>query len=157
MMNEIAKGILLKKLKAQFTVPGHCGMVTPELDFEETAKLIETPRGSEHCAKCNLPTLDLLTALKSEAPDNWHIEEPEVELANPDTVILAGSYTDAKITVDGTNGAHIIMLHGAGAKVIAKDRAVVVIDRAADTKLEIVKKESEAFINDNHYEQKRKC
>ncbi len=157
MMNEIAKGILLKKLKAQFTVPGHCGMVTPELDFEETAKLIETPRGSEHCAKCNLPTLDLLTALKSEAPDNWHIEAPEVELTNPDTVILAGSYTDAKITVDGTNGAHIIMLHGAGAKVIAKDRAVVVIDRAADTKLEIVKKESEAFINDNHYEQKRKC
>lgn len=155
MMNEIAKGYLLKKLKAQFTVPGHCGMVTPELDFEETVKLIETPRGSEHCTRWNLPSLDLLTALKSEAPDNWYIEEPEVELTNPDTVILAGYYTDAKITVDGTKGTHIIMLHGAGAKVIAKDHAIVVIDRAIDTKLEIVKKESEAFINDNHYEQKR--
>lgn len=157
MMNEIAKGYLLKKLKAQFTVPGHCGMVTPELDFEETVKLIETPRGSEHCARWNLPSLDLLTALKSEAPDNWYIEEPEVELVNPDTVILAGYYTDATITVDGTNGAHIIMLHGAKAKIIAKDRAVVVIDRATDTKLEIVKRESEVFINDNHYEQKREC
>ena len=157
MMNEVAKGNLLEKLKAQFTVPGHCGMVTPELDFGETVRLIETPRGSEHCAKCNLPSLDLLTALKSEAPNNWHIEEPEVELTNPDTVILAGGYTDAKITVDGTNAAHIIMLHGAGAKVIAKDRAVVVIDRAENTELKIVEKDSTAFINDNHYKQKRKC
>lgn len=157
MMNEIAKGILLKKLKAQFTVPGHCGMVTPEQSFEEVVKLIETTRGSEHCARWNLPSLDLLTALKSEAPDNWYIEEPEVELTNPDTVILAGYYTDATITVDGTNGTHIIMLHGAGAKIVAKDRAVVVIDRAENTELKIIEKESEAFINDNHYEQKRKC
>lgn len=157
MMNEIAKSLLLKKLKAQFIVPGHCGMVTPEQSLEEVAKLIETPRGREHCARYNLPSLDLLTALKSEAPDNWYIEEPEVELTNPDTVILAGVYTRAKITADGTNSTRIIMLHGAKAKIIAKDRAVVVIDRATDTKLEIVKKESEAFINDNHYEQKGEC
>ena len=155
MMNDTAKSILLEKLKAQFMVKGHCGMVTPQLTFEETVKLIETPKGVEHCTKYNLPTLDLLTALRSEAPEYWYIEQEGVNLTNPTTAILVGAFTeDATIIVDGTNDAHIIMLHGATAHIIARDFATIRIDRAEDTKTTITKEGKNAFIYDNYYNRK---
>lgn len=140
---------LLNALRQQFIVPGHCGMVTDETTLPQMIELIKTPKGGEHCTKHNLPTLDILTALRDQAPEYWYIERQGSQLRNPHIVILAGHTTTARIEVDGTNECQLIMLHGATADITARDFATVRIDRAEDTTITI-HKEDTAFVYDNY-------
>lgn len=150
MITETARETLFARVREQFLTPGNCGMVKPDTPPDDLMRLLDTPKGIEHCCRHNLPTLDLWTALRTETPPHHYIEAGRFTLRNPGRAVLVGAYTEATITTDGTAAAHIVLLHGATAHVTATGYSTITIDRAHDTTLTITERDF-AAVYDHHY------
>lgn len=132
----------LDRIKEQFTVAGHCGMVRGDETLEQMTQIFKAPRGVEHCTKHNLPTIDIIREVKHELldiSDEWYIDSDEVYIVNPEWAILVGD-TDATIVCDTNKYAcNIVLLHNSRAKVCAKDYSVVNVEQAEGCTISVEK------------------
>lgn len=117
-------------------------MLTGAETTVELMKLIFTPQGVEFCTKFNFPNIHAFRQHKGpEAEQNGIYIDTDTKLHNVEQVLLVGN-TNAVLTYDDrTKSHHVILMHGAKAKIKASGYAVVFITNAGG----VIERE----INDN--------
>lgn len=109
-------------------------MLTGTETTSELMKLIFTPQGVEFCTKFNFPDIDTFQQHKgSKAEHNGIYINTRVKLRNVEHLLLVGN-TNAVLTYDDpAKSYHIILMHGAKAKIKASGYAVVFVTNAGGT------------------------
>lgn len=107
---------------------GVCSMFTGKETTSELMKLIFTPQGIEFCTKYNFPDINTFRQYKgSEAEQNGIYIDTDATRRNVEYVLIVGD-TNAKLTYDDpTKSYHVILMHGAQAKIKASNYAVVFV------------------------------
>lgn len=106
-------------------------MLTGKQTNSELMRLIFTPQGIEFCTKYKFPDIDTFRIYKGvEAEQNSIYIDTDTSLHNVEYVLLVGN-TNAVLTYDDpTKGHHVILMHGAKAKIKASGYAVVFVNNA---------------------------
>lgn len=107
---------------------GVCSMLTGRETTEELMRLVFTPQGVEFCTKFNFPDIDTFRHYKGRQAEHSGIYvDADVELHNVERVLLAGDTTATLTYDDPTKSHHVVVMHGAKAKVKASGYAVVFV------------------------------
>ena len=99
-------------------------------DFPELIKLMFTPQGIEFCQDHNFPSVEVFRKNRDSLERlGVYVDAGNIALKGKEYVCIVGD-TDATIEAAGTKFIHtIILMHGARAKITAKDYAVLNIVR----------------------------
>lgn len=110
---------------------GVCSLLTGKETTAELMRLIFTPQGIEFCTKFNFPDINTFLQYKgTEAKQNGIYIDTDTKLHNVEHVLLVGN-TNAVLTYDDpTKSHHVILMHGAKAKIKASGYAVVFVNNA---------------------------
>ena len=123
---------------------GACQKARGVEDLDQLRDLYLSPEGLEFCINHNYPGHKAWKKIKEHwgkaelGKRNIFIDDPVPVLqVNPGTIILVGKKTEAFITATGADEIQrIIALHGAKAKLGAKDYAVVDLIFDKDSRIE---------------------
>lgn len=118
---------------------GVCSMLTGEETTEQLMKLVFTPQGVEFCTKFKFPDLNTLRQYKGEQAQSSGIYvDTDVELDDPEDVLIAGDAVARLNYKDYSMSHHVIAMHGA--KVVIKASGyVAVFVKNAGAELEVIK------------------
>jgi hypothetical protein len=106
-----------------------CDMFTGKESFDEIANLLLSVQGIEFCTKNNFPELSYFKRFDKEkaAAKGIYISAGTVTIENQETVLLTGN-THGILKYNNTKkGYKVILMHGATARIIADDFAVVFV------------------------------
>lgn len=105
---------------------GACKKIIRIKDFPELIKLMFTPQGIEFCQVHNFPAVEVLRENKKSLDGlNVYVDAGDITLKGKEYVCLVG---DTKATIEASRPQFthtIILMHGARAKINAKDYAVL--------------------------------
>lgn len=109
---------------------GACRKINRVQDFPELIKLMFTPQGIEFCQDHNFPSVEVFRKNRDSLERlGVYVDAGNIALKGKEYVCIVGD-TDATIEAAGTKFIHtIILMHGARAKITAKDYAVLNIVR----------------------------
>ena len=109
---------------------GACKKINRVQDFPELIKLMFTPQGIEFCQDHNFPSVEVFRKNRDSLEGlEVYVDAGNIALKGKEYVCIVGD-TDATIEAAGTKFIHtIILMHGARAKITAKDYAVLNIVR----------------------------
>ena len=109
---------------------GACKKINRVQDFPELIKLMFTPQGIEFCQDHNFPSVEVFRKNRDSLERlGVYVDAGNIALKGKEYVCIVGD-TDATIEAAGTKFIHtIILMHGARAKITAKDYAVLNIVR----------------------------
>lgn len=124
---------LIEELLAGAKALGACRKAGGIETLDQLLDLFLSPQGIEFCMNHNYPNRKTWKKIKEHFGEkalterNIFIDDPIPVLdVNPGTIILVGERTSAYITAEGAEQTQrIIVLHGASAKVGAKNYAVL--------------------------------
>ena len=117
-------------IRAMALQTGACKKINRVHDFPELIKLMFTPRGIEFCQDDNFPSVEVLRKNRDSLERlGVYVDAGNIALKGKEYVCIVGD-TDATIEAAGTKFIHtLILMHGARAKITAKDYAVLNIVR----------------------------
>lgn len=120
----------LEEIRISALRGGACGKVMRIHDFPELIKLMFTPQGIEFCQDHNFPSVEVFRKNRDSLEGlEVYVDAGNITLKGKEYVCIVGD-TDATIEAAGTKFIHtIILMHGARAKINAKDYAVLNIVR----------------------------
>lgn len=111
---------------------GACALYTGKEDMNELARLFFTPQGQEFCVNNNFPDHPTFQLLKSDEFEQEGIYiDMDVRLTNKAKVALIGDTNAELIYTDPKKRHEVILMHGAKAKIIARNWAVVFVTNAS--------------------------
>ena len=117
-------------IRAMALQTGACKKINRVQDFPELIKLMFTPQGIEFCQDHNFPSVEVFRKNRDSLERlGVYVDAGNIALKGKEYVCIVGD-TDATIEAAGTKFIHtIILMHGARAKITAKDYAVLNIVR----------------------------
>ena len=117
-------------IRAMALQTGACKKINRVQDFPELIKLMFTPQGIEFCQDHNFPSAEVFRKNRDSLERlGVYVDAGNIALKGKEYVCIVGD-TDATIEAAGTKFIHtIILMHGARAKITAKDYAVLNIVR----------------------------
>lgn len=117
-------------IRAMALQTGACKKINRVQDFPELIKLMFTPQGIEFCQDHNFPSVEVFRKNRDSLERlGVYVDAGNIALKGKEYVCIVGD-TDATIEAAGTKFIHtIILMHGARAKITAKDHAVLNIVR----------------------------
>ena len=117
-------------IRAMALQTGACKKINRVQDFPELIKLMFTPQGIEFCQAHNFPSVEVFRKNRESLERlGVYVDAGNIALKGKEYVCIVGD-TDATIEAAGTKFIHtIILMHGARAKITAKDYAVLNIVR----------------------------
>lgn len=111
---------------------GACALFTGKEDMTELARLFFTPQGQEFCVNHNFPDYSTFQLLKSDEFEQEGIYiDMDVRLTNKAKVGLIGDSYAELIYTDPHKRHEVILMHGAKAKIVVRNWAVVFVTNAA--------------------------
>ena len=113
-------------IRAMALQTGACKKINRVQDFPELIKLMFTPQGIEFCQDHNFPSVEVFRKNRDSLERlGVYVDAGNIALKGKEYVCIVGD-TDATIDAAGTKFIHtIILMHGARAKINAKDYAVL--------------------------------
>ena len=117
-------------IRAMALQTGACKKINRVQDFPELIKLMFTPQGIEFCQDHNFPSVEVFRKNRDSLERlGVYVDAGNIALKGKEYVCIVGD-TDATIEAAETKFIHtIILMHGARAKITAKDYAVLNIVR----------------------------
>ena len=117
-------------IRAMALQTGACKKINRVQDFPELIKLMFTPQGIEFCQDHNFPSVEVFRKNRDSLERlGVYVDAGNIALKGKEYVCIVVD-TDATIEAAGTKFIHtIILMHGARAKITAKDYAVLNIVR----------------------------
>ena len=117
-------------IRAMALQTGACKKINRVQDFPELIKLMFTPQGIEFCQDHNFPSVEVFRKNRDSLERlGVYVDAGNIALKGKEYVCIVGD-TDATIEAAVTKFIHtILLMHGARAKITAKDYAVLNIVR----------------------------
>lgn len=125
---------MIKKILKQATAKGACAKSETASNWGSLAWLLFSPQGREFCTRNAFPDPSLWSQIKRECPGTEelgvYIDAGFLTLRDRKKVALIGQ-TEATVIADGKTNESVllVMMHGATAKVKARNYAVVAIEK----------------------------
>jgi hypothetical protein len=103
-----------------------CELLKCTEDTTELMSLFFSPQGIEFCAKYNVPSLDAFRRFRGlqSVCGGFYIDTP-IKAKNHHRMALIGNETIAELEYTETEGFHVVLMHGAKARITASGYAVV--------------------------------
>ena len=113
-------------IRAMALQTGACKKINRVQSFPELIKLMFTPQGIEFCQDHNFPTIEVFRENRGNIQGlEVYVDTGDIMLKGKEYVCLVGD-TNATIEASRPQFTHtIILMHGARAKINAKDYAVL--------------------------------
>ena len=113
-------------IRAMALQTGACKKINRVQDFPELIKLMFTPQGIEFCQDHNFPSVEVFRKNRDSLERlGVYVDAGDITLKGKEYVCLVG---DTKATIEASRPQFthtIILMHGARAKINAKDYAVL--------------------------------
>lgn len=120
---------LIKNIYKQAKQYNLCHLFTGKEDYEGIVRLLLSPQGTEFCLSNNFPDLNVFRKFLPYKPEKKgiYIDKGNIVLTNENIVFLVGN-TRATVTFNNLEtNYNVILMHGAKAKIIAENYAVVFV------------------------------
>lgn len=121
-----------------------CDKFTGKEDYDKIVQLLLSEQGIEFCLKHNFPTVLEFKKFEKYNPqkDGVFIDAGIIEIKNIPTVFLVGNTEATLIFNNLETNYNVILMHGAKAKIIAENYAVVFVYGGNDENVEKVIKDN---------------
>lgn len=126
---------------------GACDKACNVSDWKSLVWLFFTPQGMEFCEKNNFPTIEMFREMSDEIANYCvFVDTENVRRSNDSNIALIGKTNAEMIFDDNTKVHKVILMHGAKARIIARNYTVVRLVNIRNCPVEINKDKTSVIL-----------
>lgn len=127
---------IIKEAKAK----GACSLTSCVTDMASLVELFYKPQGVEFCIANKFPDMNTFRQLKAyaEPTHGLYVDRGKCVCINSNQNFAIVGKTDATIECNRLGLYHVVLMHGASAKIMASKYSVIRVEKTSDCKVELI-------------------